>query len=44
MRDRRIYMYREWVFCGWRSWVFGVDVDKDIDICLGPWIYRIVCD
>ena len=43
--ENRIYMYREWVFMGWRSWVFGIDAsDKDVDVFIGPWILRFVCD
>lgn len=45
MRDPRIYMYSEWIFIGWRCWSLGVDwEDKDVEVFLGPWMLRLVCD
>ena len=42
---RRVFVHQEFFFVGWGCWLFGIDAaDRDVDVCLGPFIWRFVCD
>ena len=41
---RRIFLYHEWIWCGWKMWAIGFNLGYEPELYLGPFLLRMYED